>query len=284
MDRWAGRVAVVTGASAGIGAAIATSLVQAGMKVVGCARRQERVDSSENYTSSIFCRQERVDALAEQLKGEQGRLYSRRCDVAEENQIREIFNWIEEHPDLGRVDVCINNAGLSAAETLMEGKVDDWRRMLDVNVLALCLATQLSIKSMTKHGIDDGQVNLIVCQTTLLQVVMVSSFSGHRVPPSPSTRFYAATKFAVTGLLEGWRQEVRDMGSNIRVAAISPGLVETEFQQAMYPGDPERAAAITSAFDCLQSKDMADTVLHILAAPKHVQIHDVLIRPTQQRS
>jgi len=255
MDRWAGRVAVVTGASAGIGAAIATSLVRAGMKVVGCARRQER-----------------VDALAEQLKGEQGRLYSRRCDVAEENQIREMFNWIEEHPDLGRVDVCINNAGLSAAETLMDGKVDDWRRMLDVNVLALCLATQLSIKSMTKHGIDDGQV------------VMVSSFSGHRVPPSPSTRFYAATKFAVTGLLEGWRQEVRDMGSNIRVAAISPGLVETEFQQAMYPGDPERAAAITSAFDCLQSKDMADTVLHILAAPKHVQIHDVLIRPTQQRS
>ena len=88
----------------------------------------------------------------------------------------------------------------------------------------------------------------------------------------------------MTGLLEGWRQEVRDMGSNIRVAAISPGLVETEFQQAMYPGDPERAAAITSAFDCLQSKDMADTVMHILAAPKHVQIHDVLIRPTQQRS
>ena len=111
------------------------------MKVVGCARRQER-----------------VDALAEQLKGEQGRLYSRQCDVAEEGQIREMFNWIEEHPDLGRVDndMCINNAGLSAAETLMEGKVEDWRRMLDVNVLALCLATQLSIKSMTKHGIDDG--------------------------------------------------------------------------------------------------------------------------------
>ena len=113
------------------------------MKVVGCARRQER-----------------VDALAEQLKGEQGRLYSRRCDVAEESQIREMFDWIEEHPDLGRVDVCINNAGLSAAETLMDGKVDDWRRMLDVNVLALCLATQLSIKSMTKHAIDDGQVTM----------------------------------------------------------------------------------------------------------------------------
>merc|ERR1719270_2943326 len=85
---------------------------------------------------------------------------------------------------------------------------------------------------MTKHGVDDGQI------------IMVSSMSGHRVPPNPSTRFYAATKFAVTGLLEGWRQEVRDSGSNIRVAAISPGLVETEFQAAMYPDDPARAAAI----------------------------------------
>merc|ERR1719266_1398653 len=218
------------------------------------------------------------------MEDQQGRLYSRRCDVAEESQIREMFNWIEEHPDLGKVDVCINNAGLSAAETLMEGKMEDWRRMLDVNVLALCLATQLSIKSMTKHGIDDGQV------------VMVSSFSGHRVPPSPSTRFpcvlflirftrfYAATKFAVTGLLEGWRQEVRDLGTNIRMAAISPGLVATDFQAAMYPDDLEKAASITSAFDCLQAQDMADTVLHILAAPKHMQIHDVLIRPTQQRS
>ena len=76
---------------------------------------------------------------------------------------------------------------------------------------------------MTKKKITDGQI------------IMISSMSGHRVSPSPSTRFYSATKFAVTGLLEGWRQEVRDLGSNIRLAAISPGLVETEFQTAMYP-------------------------------------------------
>ena len=112
------------------------------------------------------------------------------------------------------------------------------------------------------------------------QVVFVNQDFFYTFP----SRFYAATKFAVTGLLEGWRQEMRDLGSNIRVAAISPGLVETEFQAAMYPDDPARAAAICSSFDCLQSQDMADTVLHILAAPKHVQIHDVLIRPTQQRS
>ena len=174
MDRWVGRVAVVTGASAGIGAAIATSLVRAGMKVIWwienslikvvVLRRKKLLKVLDNSIclEVVGCarRQERVDVLAEQLKGEKGKLYSRRCDVAEEIQIRQMFHWIEEHPDLGKVDVCINNAGLSAAETLMEGKMEDWRRMLDVNVLALCLATQLSIKSMTKHGIDDGQVNL----------------------------------------------------------------------------------------------------------------------------
>jgi len=255
MDRWAGRVAVVTGASAGIGAAIATSLVKAGMLVVGCARREERIAE-----------------LAGSLKGEKGKLLSRKCDMRSEKDIREMFAWIESHPELGKVDVCINNAGLSTAETLTEGTMESWRQMMDVNVLALCLCTQLSIQSMTKHGVDDGQI------------VMISSFSGHRVPPNPSTRFYAATKFAVTGLLEGWRQEVRDSGSNIRVAAVSPGLVETEFQSAMYPDDPARAAAICNALPCLQANDMADAVAYILAAPKHMQIHDILIRPTQQKS
>lgn len=149
-----------------------------------------------------------------------------------------MFAWMEDHPDLGRIDVCVNNAGLSSSESLLEGRVEDWRRMLDVNVVALSLCTQLAVQSMTRHGVDDGQV------------VMVSSFSGHRVPPNPSTRwrlshlplarFYAATKFAVTGLLEGWRQEVRDLGTNIRVAAISPGLVATDFQAAMYPDDLEK--------------------------------------------
>merc|ERR1712096_77407 len=132
------------------------------------------------------------------LKAEKGKLLSRKCDMRNESEIRLMFSWIETHPELGKVNVCINNAGLSTAETLSEGTMESWRQMMDVNVLALCLCTQLSVQSMKKHGVDDGQI------------VMISSFSGHRVPPNPSTRFYAATKFAVTGLLEGWRQEMRD--------------------------------------------------------------------------
>lgn len=89
---------------------------------------------------------------------------------------RSMFDWISNNPELGRVDVCINNAGLSTSETLLEGNMESWKRMLDVNVLALCLCTQLSIKSMVSNNVTDGQI------------IMISSFSGHRVPPNPSTR------------------------------------------------------------------------------------------------
>ena len=124
---------------------------------------------------------------------------------------------------------------------------------------------------MTRNKISDGQI------------IMISSMSGHRVPPNPSTRFYSATKFAVTGLLEGWRQEVRDLGTNIRLSAISPGLVETQFQSVMYPDDPDRAEAIQRSVECLQSSDISSAVSYILSSPPHMQIHDLLIRPTQQK-
>ena len=137
---------------------------------------------------------------------------------------------------------------------------------------ALCLCTQLSIKSMMRNKISDGQI------------ILISSMSGHRVPPNPSTRFYSATKFAVTGLLEGWRQEVRDLGSNIRVAAISPGLVETEFQSVMYPDNPDKAEAIKRSVKCLESEDISSAVSYIISCPPHMQIHDILLRPTQQKS
>jgi len=205
------------------------------------------------------------------LTGERGKFYYRACDLSEEADIRSLFSWIEKHPDLGRVDICVNNAGFSSANTLLDGDFASWRKMMDVNVLALCLCTQLSIKSMTDKKINEGQI------------IMISSMSGHRVPPNPSTRFYSATKFAVTGLLEGWRQEVRDLGSNIRVSAISPGLVETEFQSVMYPEDPARAEAIQRSVECLQDSDISSAVRFVLASPPHMMVHDILVRPTLQK-
>ncbi|TOF82810.1 short-chain dehydrogenase, partial [Vibrio parahaemolyticus] len=106
---------------------------------------------------------------------------------------------------------------------------------------------------------------------------------GHRIVPHEATHFYTATKFAVTALTEGLRQELRSAKSHIRVAAISPGVVETEFAGRMNKNEAE-GKKFYKNLECLQADDIASSVIHILAAPPHVQIHDILIRPTEQTS
>jgi len=112
-------------------------------------------------------------------------------------------------------------------------------------------------------------------------VVHISSMSGHRVPGGSGV--YSATKFAVRSLTEGLRQELRQAGLDIRVSSISPGFVETEFA-AQYHQSQEQAESLYSQFPVLQPEDIANTVAYILTQPDHVQIHDVLMRPTQQQS
>lgn len=252
MDRWENRVAVVTGASAGIGAAICKLLCRHGMKVVGCARRVEKV---QELIDRDGCKQ----------------LYPYKCDLSNSEEVCHMFEWIENNPNLGKVDVCIANAGMAYDNSLLEGTVTEWKQMLDINVIALNQCTQLAIKSMLKHNIDDGHV------------IMVNGMAGHRISGT-WTLFYGATKFAVTGLLEGWRQEVRSLGNNnnIRISQLSPGIVETEFAQVMYNGDREKANQIFSSFKCMETVDMANSIKYMLEQPTHVQVHDILVRPTQQ--
>jgi len=251
MDRWCGRVALVTGASAGIGKAITKVLLESGMKVVGCARRVEN-----------------IEAMASEYSDLKGQLFAYKCDMEKEEEIEQMFKWIAEHKELGRVDVCINNAGMSTSESLLDGKYENWKKMLNINVLGLCLCTKLSIDSMRENKIDDGHV------------IMISSIVGHKVAPVPH-RFYAATKFAVNALIEGWRQSVRELNSHIKISGLSPGLVETEFQDAMYQ-DREKAKSIHDSIACLKAEDMAESVKYILSTPPHVQVHDIIVRPTEQ--
>lgn len=252
MNRWSGRVALVTGASVGIGAAICRALVTHGMKVVGCSRNIEK-----------------IQALSDELKGQPGSLTAIKCDVSKDNDIMAMFATIAQQH--GGVDVCINNAGFSHNKNLLEGTPEQWREMLNVNVVGLCLCTKEAVASMRKRGVDDGQI------------IHISSMSGHRVTTGSATHFYASTKHAVNALTEGLRQELRDLKTNIRVASISPGVVETEFAERL-TGDAEKASKFYQTMDCIQAKDIADSVVHVLSAPKHVQIHDILIRPTQQVS
>ncbi|XP_025927165.1 dehydrogenase/reductase SDR family member 11 isoform X2 [Apteryx rowi] len=129
------------------------------------------------------------------------------------------------------VDVCINNAGLARPEPLLSGKTEGWRTMIDVNVMAVSICTREAYQSMKERNIDDGHI------------ININSMNGHSVVPQSVVHFYSATKYAVTALTEGLRQELREAKTHIRATCISPGLVETGFAFKLHDNDPERAAA-----------------------------------------
>uniref|UniRef100_A0A9J7Y4M6 Dehydrogenase/reductase SDR family member 11 n=1 Tax=Cyprinus carpio carpio TaxID=630221 RepID=A0A9J7Y4M6_CYPCA len=215
MERWKGRVALVTGASVGIGAAVARALVQHGMKVVGCARN---VDKIEKLAAEC------------QSAGYSGTLIPYKCDLCNEEEILSMFSAIKTlHQG---VDVCINNAGLAHNEPLLSGRTEGWRNMIDVNILALAICTREAYQSMKERHVDDGHI------------ININSMGGHRMVPSADEHFYCATKYAVTAMTEGLRQELREAKTHIRATSISPGIVETEFAFRHHNSDPERAAAV----------------------------------------
>lgn len=251
VERWRGRVALVTGASSGIGQAIAERLaITEGMKVAICARRSDRLAELRKAIRAL-----RSDAEVLPIA----------CDLRDEAAILTMFQAIRAR--FGGVDVLINNAGVGLRAPLLSGTTEHWRTMLELNVLALCICTREAIADMRARG-DAGHV------------VHIASMASHRVPPGSGV--YSASKFAVRSLTEGLRLELREAGSDIRVTAISPGYVETEFAQNYAHGDPEHARATYSRFPVLQGADVADMVAYALRAPAHVQIHDLLVRPTRQ--
>ncbi len=245
----AGRVAMVTGASSGIGEAIALALADTGAHLALLARREDR-----------------LRALAERIgaRAPGAQVMTARCDLRDPVQI--LGAWQDVRARFGGVQVLVNNAGLGRDAPLCSGATEDWREMLEVNVLALCVCTREAVADMRDSG-DQGHV------------VHVSSMSAHRVPGGSGV--YSATKFAVRSLTEGLRQELRAAGSAIRVSAVSPGFVQTEFAE-VHARDPAAAAETYGRYPVLQPGDIATAVLHVLKAPPHVEVHDMLVRPTAQ--
>ena len=247
MDQWKDKVAVVTGASSGIGRAVAFALLEQGMRVAVCARRLEK-----------------IEAIGEEA-GHPERFFAKRVDLRNEGEVHSFFADVKNHWQ--PVHVLINNAGLGYAGTLDSQPVSEWREMLELNVITLSLCTQVALTQMSEHGEDSFIVHL-------------GSMSGHRVP-AKSNGMYAASKYAVRALTESLRQELHETGRPVRVSSISPGLVETGFAER-YSGSAEAAKKTYSALHCLQSEDIASAVLYVLSQPAHVQVHDVLIRPKNQ--
>lgn len=247
-DRWAGKVALVTGASAGIGYATALRLAEAGMKVAVCARRMKR-----------------LEALAREAEPTPGEILPVQIDLKDEAQLRTLFDRVRK--TWGGVDVLVNNAGLGHQAPLMSGDTEAWREMLELNVLSLCICTREAVQDMQRRGVAG-------------HIIHISSMAGHRVPPGSGV--YSATKYAVRALTEALRLELREAGSATRVTEISPGFVETEFA-AHYHRSEDKARGIYSHIKVLESQDVAEAVYYVLNQPEHVQIHDVLMRPTHQR-
>ncbi|XP_024613291.1 LOW QUALITY PROTEIN: dehydrogenase/reductase SDR family member 11 [Neophocaena asiaeorientalis asiaeorientalis] len=253
MERWRDRLALVTGASGGVGAAVARALVQQGLKVVGCARTVSNIEE-----------------LAAECKsaGYPGTLMPYRCDLSNEEDILSMFSAVRSQHS--GVDICINNAGLARPDTLLSGSTSGWKDMFNVNVLALSICTREAYQSMRERKVDDGHI------------ININSMSGHQVPPQSVAHFYSATKYAVTALTEGLRQELREAQTHIRATCISPGVVETQFAFKLHDKDPEKAAATYEHMKCLKPEDVAKAVIYVLSTPPHVQIGDIQMRPTEQ--
>lgn len=242
MDRWKGRVALVTGSSRGIGAGIVRELVKHGMKVVACARNVQKIKELKEQLASA---------------GLAGEVIPVECDLRNEEAILTMFEFIRKQ--YGGVDLCVNNAGIGPSSTLLEGTTEQWKEMIDVNVLALCICTREAVKSMQERNVDDGQI------------VHISSMSGHRLT-NKEENFYSGTKQAVRALTEGLRSELRLAKSHIRVASISPANVYTDMTAADGP----------SAYRFLDVSDIVDALIYLLSAKPHAQVHDILLRSVEQ--
>ncbi len=234
------QIALVTGASSGIGAAIATHLVRDGVRVAGLARRADRLDALSDELGDAF--------LAVP------------CDVTEPDAIESAFDTVRT--GFGAIDTVIANAGIGAGTALLSGEPDAWRSTLEVNVWGAMAVAREGLRDMHDTG----------------NIVFISSMSGHRVPTGAG--MYAASKFALRATAQGLRQELRAADRHVRVACVSPGVVETRF--GLTDEDPSREEVV--GFTPLTPDDTADIVTWILATPRHVDITDVLVRPTEQKT
>ena len=172
----------------------------------------------------------------------------------------------------GGVDILVNNAGLSYDASILSGATEDWKSMLDVNVLGVCICIREFFQNHKARKADLGYI------------FNISSIGGHIVPSVSNSHFYSATKFAVTTITEGTRQELREIKSNIKISQVSPGLVYTEIVERQIK-DKEKAEAFYSQQfkenSCLEAGDISEAILFLLSTPPRVCCHDVIIRSLQ---
>ncbi|SPP81336.1 farnesol dehydrogenase [Drosophila guanche] len=236
---WRNKVAVVTGASVGIGASTAVLLANAGMTVVGLARRVQL-----------------IEVLNDQVKGE-GKILAHECDLNDEQQLTSAFAWLREKFQCIHVLVC--NAGILKANFLSESTTKDIKELFDTNVVATACCLREGLKLMAAANVRG-------------HIVVMNSVLGHRIPevPVPLFSVYPATKHAITALCQTVRQEIHFLKLNIKLTSICPGMVDTDFLSVY--------SHAVAELPKLQPLDVAKAVLYALDTPDGVQVEDIILQ------
>ena len=242
------KIALITGATSGIGKATAIKLAEAGYSTIITGRRKERLDE-----------------LAKELTDKGIQVLTLQFDVRNQT---EVHNAIAGLPsEWQNIDVLVNNAGLAVGTSpIQDGIVDDWERMIDTNVKGLLYVTHEVAPLMIKNGKG--------------HIVNLASVAGKEVYPGGNV--YCATKHAVDALSKALRIDM--LKHNIKVTNIAPGMVETEFSIVRYKGDTQAADNVYKGITPLTGEDIADTIVFAVTRPAHVCLNDIQIMPTAQAS
>jgi NADP-dependent 3-hydroxy acid dehydrogenase YdfG len=241
-----GKVAIITGASSGIGYATALALSKDGAKVAIGARRTDRLEQLEN-----------------EIKKNGGEVLSHKLDVTKKDDCNDFVDQVIKK--WGTVDILVNNAGLMPLSFVKNLKVDEWEQMIDVNIKGVLFCTAAVIPQMKEKKAG--------------HIVNISSVAGRIVFPSGSV--YCATKHAITAFSEGLRQEL-SARSNIRITCIEPGAVETELLNTITDESLQSFVDAAKKMQALKAADIADAVLFAVQSPDHMNVNEILVRPTTQ--
>lgn len=239
------KTALITGATSGIGKSTAIEFAKQGINLILCGRREDRLSD-----------------LKTQLK-EKVEVHTLSFDVRNQDEVFEKIHNLS--PQFSTIDILVNNAGNAhGLDPIQSGSISDWDAMIDINVKGLLYVSKAIIPGMTERGSG--------------HIINIGSIAGKEVYPNGNV--YCASKHAVDAINKGMLIDLNKYG--IRVSAIHPGLVATEFSNVRFKGDEERAENVYKGFDPLRPEDIAEIIAFVVSRPYHVNISDLVVLPTAQ--
>lgn len=240
------KIALITGATSGIGQATALKTAEAGYNLIITGRRKDRLEE-----------------MAQKIREKGVEVLTLNFDVRNQEEVHQAVSELDEQ--WKNIDVLVNNAGLAVGVTpIQEGILDDWERMIDTNIKGLLYITR--------------EVAPLMIRRQKGHIVNIASTAGKEVYPGGNV--YCATKHAVDALSRAMRIDM--LKDHIKVTNIAPGMVETEFSLVRYKGDAEAAKKVYAGLTPLSNEDIADVIVFAISCPAHVCLNDIVITPTAQ--